>query len=459
MAAAITVYPNQSPRLIKIASPTTSITVQELTDLIKGWEDEPANLSYPKLVRTTGKEDLGGGVLVGITAELQDAQVLFEARGGSDSAGTATTPNADGNKLIDSSATFITDGIVPGDSIINLTDASVATVRRVVSETEIEHFFLEDGTDNDWDAADSYKIWNKVACEVNGGNLVAVDANGDPALAFLPSAFTHVTRTSASSATLQEQADIQYSSFLGAVHLDVANGTAGTAFPYGTPRQKVNNIADAITIANVRGFNTIQVYGDITLDATAALNQFTVRGESPIHSTITVNAAAAVTDTIFENCTVTGALDGNNVIKDAHIQAITYFNGAIHDCLLENATITLAGGADAHIINCWSGVIGASSPVIDMGGSGQTLGLRGYSGGIKLTNKTGSEDVSLDFESGRLTVDSTVTNGTIYVRGIVEVINNSTGSTVIQQEAAINIPAIDAEVDEAKIAILTQAFR
>jgi len=73
-----------NPRVIEVLSPLTEISIQDLTDQIKDWEDEPASLSYPKLVKTFGKQPLGGGVYVGITAELQNAKVSFQARTGTD---------------------------------------------------------------------------------------------------------------------------------------------------------------------------------------------------------------------------------------------------------------------------------------------------------------------------------------------------------------------------------------
>lgn len=77
---AISVDPSTSPRIITILQPLTTISVQDLTDQIKDWEDEPADLSYPILVLTFGKQALGGGAFVGITAVLQNAQIAFEAR-------------------------------------------------------------------------------------------------------------------------------------------------------------------------------------------------------------------------------------------------------------------------------------------------------------------------------------------------------------------------------------------
>lgn len=82
MALRVDWYAN--PRIITITAPITEISIQDLTDQIKDTEDELANLAFPILVKTFGKQVLGGGVYVGITAELQNAKVAFEARDGTD---------------------------------------------------------------------------------------------------------------------------------------------------------------------------------------------------------------------------------------------------------------------------------------------------------------------------------------------------------------------------------------
>ncbi len=81
---AIRVYPALSPRVIEVLAPLTEISLQALSDQIKDWEDEPSSLTYPILIKTFGKQTLGGGVQVGITAELQNAQISFTARDGTD---------------------------------------------------------------------------------------------------------------------------------------------------------------------------------------------------------------------------------------------------------------------------------------------------------------------------------------------------------------------------------------
>ena len=434
MAITVQVITHTSPRLIKIPAPTTTVSIQDLTDAIKDWEDEPANLSYPQLVKTSGKEDLGGGVFVGLTAELQDAQVYFEARTESDSVGTITTSDTIGTTLIDSAATFITDGINPGDTILNMTDGSAATVLTIDSETQITHFPLDDGTDNDWDFGDSYKIWNKVECEINGGNLVAVDSLGTTISAFLPTAFTHVVRTSASSATLQEQADIRYSSFQNGVWVDVINGTAGTAFPTGTPRQPVSNLTDAQTIADTRGFKIIYVMESLTVGAGPTHEDMLFIGRSPKTTTITIDAAADVTDCEYQDALVTGTLDGSCYITACAVKNLMFISGHLERCVLREGTVTLAGTGIGMFNRCSSvsaDDAGVDIPVIDFNGSGQTVALQGFDGSVRLQNKSGAADnVEINLAAGKVWIDSDVTAGILNIRGVGEVVDNSVGATV-----------------------------
>jgi len=78
---AIQVDPTVSPRIITVPeSDGDSITIQSLVNQIRGWEDDQANLSHARLLATSGKENLGGGALVGITAKLENTKVKFAVR-------------------------------------------------------------------------------------------------------------------------------------------------------------------------------------------------------------------------------------------------------------------------------------------------------------------------------------------------------------------------------------------
>jgi len=85
---------------------------------------------------------------------------------------------------------------------------------------------------------------------------------------------------------------------------------------------------------------------------------------------------------------------------------------------------------EAVFINCHSDFVG-SYPHIDMNGSGNSLLVRDYSGELGLQNYAGGGDVTLDFDSGFFHVDSTVTAGTVIVRGICAVHDDSTGTATV----------------------------
>jgi len=76
----ITVDWSVSPRIIEVASPSTTITIQDLVDTLRDHEDDLVNMGYDQIIAAAGKENLGGGVQVGITATLLNALLQFEAR-------------------------------------------------------------------------------------------------------------------------------------------------------------------------------------------------------------------------------------------------------------------------------------------------------------------------------------------------------------------------------------------
>lgn len=122
---------NSSPRIIEIADTSTEIYMQDLIDTLREEEERFENLTYPHIVNSAGKEDLGGGVKVAITLTLQNAKLKFADRPGPsfvqcyvlggnlvavDSAGNAMDPIATSNytqviMVRSSSATQVETGV------------------------------------------------------------------------------------------------------------------------------------------------------------------------------------------------------------------------------------------------------------------------------------------------------------------------------------------------------------
>lgn len=231
-----------------------------------------------------------------------------------------------------------------------------------------------------------------------------------------------------SDSSIAQLAEIEYASFGGGVHIDVANisgkAIAGTAFPAGNAEYPSTNTTDALAIAQGRGFGTINVIGNLALGAGDTFERFEFIGESALKTIINVASAAEVLDCEFYDCKVTGVLDGNSHIEKALVDDIEFVDGYIHKCALGPALITLGTSTIANFFSCYSTVPGTSTPEIDMNETGQ-LALRDYNGGMKLSNYTGSGSHSVDLASGQIVLTTTITSGTFVIRGVGKLVDES----------------------------------
>ena len=431
----VTVRWGLSPRLIEIDIPSTEITIQDLYDTCKFLEAQNAGMDDDPLIDSAGKENLGGGVSVGLTATLLNAQVYFPPRSTPLASGdTCTTADADGETLISTGSTFQTDLIKRGDVVFNNSTGGMATVLSVTSETELEHLPLTGGSRDDWQVGDAITLYENPQCNVQGGNLVAVDDVGGDISAVLQSPLAQVVRTSSSSATTQNQASLEYSTFDGAVHVDPASpyallpGEDPLASLKGNPQYPVNNIPDAVVIDTARGLGkNMHINGAITLDTGDILDGFLVVGQNANRTSITINSGASMTNVEIQDAFVTGNLDGQCILRFCAIQNLNYVNGFIYTCIIQPGYIYLSGTSPAFIMDCKSGVPGLGTPVIAWITDENTpLAVRGYDGGFELQNKAGDGAVSADISAGQVKIKNTCTNGLVVVRGDTKVIDADT---------------------------------
>lgn len=198
----------RSPRIAIVAKASNTMVMQDYVDTVRPFESSFIAMSFPFLMQASGKEDLGGGVSVAITAEEQDLKLSFESELVPAETGTVTTPSGapDVNNeqtFVDSAAAFEANNVTRGSFLINFTDLSVADVVEVVNEMTLITTALTNGGNNQWDTADVYHCFNIIQKTTQGGNLVAVDAVDVAFPAILPTAFTQVIQQASSSATLQ----------------------------------------------------------------------------------------------------------------------------------------------------------------------------------------------------------------------------------------------------------------
>lgn len=429
-----------SPRIITIATPSVEVTLQDLHDTLTTAEDDiiSEGATHPNLILSSGKEDLGGGTLVGITSELQDCQLTFQDRTTIFDTAAVTTPDATGVSLVDSASTFESDLVTAGMLLMNTTDNSHATILEVVSETELRTQPLGGGSDNQYDTSDGINIFKIWQCKVTGGNLVAVDSLGAELSSVFQSFGTQIVVSSSSSATLQELTDIQHSSFDGSVHVNVETGVAGTDYPTGNTENPVDNLTDAAAINVVRGFNQYSIEKSTTITNVASWVDATFIGKSIIDTVIDVDAGVSLDKAEFFNCSLEGTLGDTTIMQRCFLgetNPLLDVQGVIEDCSIGPSPLTLGGAntTTVRLVRCNGAGEDTSPPTLNGNGDGPKLDIQDYSGALKLINKTGAAfwDLHLD---GELTIDSTCTNGVIRVLGAGNLTDSSgAGCTIIDQ--------------------------
>jgi hypothetical protein len=239
-----------------------------------------------------------------------------------------------------------------------------------------------------------------------------------------------VSVRSTNSAGLQDLSTLLSSAYAGKVSVDPVDGQAGTSTPLGTRNIPVNNLIDAITIADKNSIKTLQILNSMTIDISDFSRGFTFVGDNVATVGIVLDASTNVNRCQFKDLTVSGTLDGDNVLKNCSVKTVEHVHGEMIDCGIDEQ-ITLTSGEKASLINCYSVVVNGPKPIIDMDGGGY-LSLRNYNGTVHLRNCTTGEAI-LDMASGTVVIDPTVTGGLITIRGVANVVDNSVGATVVDQ--------------------------
>lgn len=213
--------------------------------------------------------------------------------------------------------------------------------------------------------------------------------------------------------------------FQGCVHIDTFGSTNGTEFPRGTASEPVNNLADAVTIANRIGVRCLKLTGLVSLDRAFAF--WDIRGLGAV-AEVDVNGQD-ISGTRFEACGVSGicgTLTQKVVIDLGRISpaGLTNYVGVVSRSVFDG-NLSLAAG-DTSLIQCSSNIVGVDTPIIDAQNVDVTLSVRQWIGGFELRNFSLPTCVaSFDLIPGHLVLASTVTDGDIVLRGMGKFTNNA----------------------------------
>lgn len=232
-----------------------------------------------------------------------------------------------------------------------------------------------------------------------------------------------------------DDASIQYASFGDQVTIDVINGVAGTVFPTGTKRQPVNNVVDALAIAAPLNLKKLGVLGDYDFPGAVPILGYEIIGEGFQSSAITLGPGANFSGSSVRDLTLSGDVNGILGYIDCDLENITSsslvgFDGSV---VMRNCLVSINMQCPANftgiltLINCWSHEV---NPVVDLNGCTAAISVLGYTGEVSIINGTEANDIVIDLISGKVILESSITNGNYTIRGIGSFEDSSTGTTV-----------------------------
>lgn len=222
---------------------------------------------------------------------------------------------------------------------------------------------------------------------------------------------------------------------MGAVWIDTgASNTNTTKFVDGVADNPVSTIAAANTIATSLGLNHFKVApaSSLTLGSSQAGDVFDGN-----NWTLNLNGQS-VAGARFSGASngVTGTCTGANpFFYECSIGTVTLPPCALQTCGF-TSTMTIGSAGNFFLVDCFSQVAGASSPVLDMGAAvGATnVSIRRWSGGLTINNLAAGDVISLDGIFGTITLNGA--DAQVEIRGIAKaVVNNLTGSPTVNDDS------------------------
>lgn len=261
------------------------------------------------------------------------------------------------------------------------------------------------------------------------GNLFADPFTNDVVIP-TDGAYTVLTILARSNLVDSSVARLDLAQLQEAVFIDTVSGNDSAN---GSPTAPVQTETRAYEIAQEENLRAFSILGNISLSRNYTAWKFlgTISKDSAV---ITLNGYD-VNACKFENIEVNGSGTGIISADNIRMVSISGISGTIKYSGLSGITLPGANSKTT-LYKCYSEEPGLGAPIIDAGNLvTANLIVRGFSGSIDLRNvDMVSQDVTLDFESGRAIIGNTNTAGNIVIRNANSIEDTSAGVTVTIQE-------------------------
>lgn len=239
---------------------------------------------------------------------------------------------------------------------------------------------------------------------------------------------------------------IEQASYGDKATLDPNTAYTGTVFPVGTRQKAVNNLADAQAICTARGFNRIDIIGDYTFQAADDVRDFHIWGEGATinvyATTLVMTSGMSTSNAEFHHARMQGEQKGETLYTDCVIDGISNAHCKYQRCAFlaprtgDGVNYTVQHGAFAdgtHTTELHDCYTDEGTAVIDRNGARMNQRWIDFSGNLKFINQnhaTESGSVWVHVNGGTVEIDSSCTQGFIFITGDCEIINNTGGTQV-----------------------------
>ena len=234
----------------------------------------------------------------------------------------------------------------------------------------------------------------------------------------------------------------------GRVWMDLYSGLSGTAYPFGTETKPVGRWCDALAVANANNLYSFQFarYGFLTLNEATISKNFYGDGQGAFidfgdqmvqycgfQGIVFIGSIGASSwASTFTECHFYNVENIFASLRRCQMQGTCSFRydtiapvAQLDDCSSYNIADTTYGAAVAFNLACTSG-------------KKRELNVRRYSGHINIINSNQPGSIAyFHMLGGRIIIDSSCTDGEIYIEGDCELINS--GSCTVVDNRGISL--------------------
>ena len=241
--------------------------------------------------------------------------------------------------------------------------------------------------------------------------------------------------TASESMQLEEVEGLSYID--ATVYIDTVGGVTGNVFPSGNAVAPVNNWADASIIASGRGYSKFNLHGTLTLGAGDFYDKTVWMAHAGGHADIILGGASS-DHMSFKGIGLTGAANGRIVAEDCNLKELTGFDGiAEHSVICGDITADSTATELLALLDCKSLVAGTAKPILDINNASCDVNVRGYIGGLTISNFSAGGNASIDVLSGDIELDASCTSGIIVIRGICTLTDNSGAGCIVIKDGIV----------------------